>query len=173
MRQFEQSELLPIILGCNSVPSNSPSIVGSMEIADNIPIFNISVVARLCNTTPRILREYGTQGIIRPTKIKGRRMFSGHEIGFIRDIRFYLTDEKMTINGLKEFYRRASCWEIKRCNRKKCPAYGRFDKKCWQVLEGHKQCTPDICPFCPIFIIKTSAKNKPEKPISPLAYSGD
>ena len=98
-------------------------------------------------------------------------MFTGCEIGFIKDIRFYLTEEKMTINGLKELYRRAACWEIKRCNQKHCPAYGNIDKQCWEVISHHKKCNQTMCPFCPIFIIKTSfGKDKKNRSLSPLAY---
>lgn len=143
-----------------------------MKVADNIPAFTIAVVAQLTRTPIRMLREYEKQGLIKPKKINGRRMYTGCEVGFIRDIRYYLTERRMTISGLKEFYLRSSCWEIKRCRRPKCPAYGDINKQCWQVVKYHKQCSPEICPFCPLFIIKTnSGKSKDTRAISPLAYS--
>ena len=142
-----------------------------MKVADNIPAFSIAVVAQLTDTPIRMLREYEKQGLIRPNKINGRRMYTGCEVGFVKDIRYYLTERRMTISGLKEFYLRATCWEIKRCHRPQCPVYGNINKHCWQVLKNHKHCSPEICPFCPIFIIKTGEKsNKDNKAISPLAY---
>ncbi|MDI6788964.1 MAG: MerR family transcriptional regulator [Planctomycetota bacterium] len=147
-------------------------MIKCMEINDTLPIYIISVASKLTETPVRMLREYEKQGIIRPKKIRSRRMFSNCEIGFIKDIRFYLTDQKMTINGLKEFYSRAGCWEIKRCNHKNCPAYGNVKKQCWQITSHHKKCNPAICPFCPIFIIKTSFKKGKQEPLSPRVYHG-
>jgi hypothetical protein len=142
-----------------------------MKVADNIPAFTIAVVAQLTDTPIRMLREYEKQGLLRPNKINGRRMYTGCEVGFVKDIRYYLTERRMTISGLKELYLRAGCWEIKRCHRPKCPAYGNLTKQCWQVLKNHKHCSPEICPFCPMFIIKTgSGKKKDANSISPLAY---
>ncbi len=140
-------------------------------MADNIPAFTIAVASQLTDTPIRMLREYEKQGLIRPKKINNRRMYTGCEVGFVRDIRYYLTERRMTISGLKEFYFRSGCWEIKRCRRPKCPAYGNIKKQCWQVVKNHARCSPEICPFCPIFIIKTGERNnKDDSVISPLAY---
>jgi hypothetical protein len=144
-----------------------------MKVADNIPAFSIAVIAQLTDTPIRMLREYEKQGLIRPNKINGRRMYTGCEVGFVRDIRYYLAERRMTISGLKEFYLRSGCWEIKRCHRPKCPAYGNINKQCWQVVKNHKHCSPEICPFCPIFIIKTVLEKKKDVSLnSPLAYPG-
>ncbi|MEW6026078.1 MAG: MerR family transcriptional regulator [Planctomycetota bacterium] len=134
-----------------------------MKLDNNIPIYSISVVSRLCDTPIRMLREYEKQGLIRPKKFNRRRLFTANETGFIKDIRYYLAEKRMTINGLKEFYLRAACWEIKQCNRRDCPAYGKLNKQCWEVVTHHKICDGSACPSCPIYIIKTSSKGRPEK----------
>lgn len=147
------------------------SYIYGMKIDDNLPIFSISAVAKLTNTPARMIREYEKQGLIKPRKIGGRRLFTGCEIGFINEIRYYLDKRQMTIPGLREFYFRASCWEIKRCKMPKCPAYANVQKQCWQVIKHHKKCDPSICPTCPIFIIKVSDKKQKESDITgPLAY---
>ena len=134
-----------------------------MKIDNNIPLYSISVVAGLCLTPIRMLREYEKQGMIKPKKVNKRRLFTVNEVGFIKDIRYYLTEKRMTIQGLKEFYLRASCCEIKRCNRRKCPAYGRLDKQCWEVVAYHKVCDGKACPSCPLFIVKMAAVGRKNK----------
>ncbi len=142
-----------------------------MRINNNIPIYSISIASKLCATPIRMLREYEKQELIKPKRINNRRLFTNCEIGFIKDIRHYLTEEKMTINGLKEFYFRSACWEIKQCIQKKCPAYGNLGKHCWEVVKRHKLCDGKACPSCPIFIVKTSFNNhKSHKYESHFAY---
>lgn len=130
-----------------------------MDVNNNIPVYAISVASTLTDTPVRMLREYEKQGLINPKKINNRRLFTNCEIGFIKDIRYYLTEKRMTINGLKEFYFRAACWEIKQCNHKNCPAYGKIDKQCWEIISHDKKCDSKSCPSCPIFIIKASFKD--------------
>ncbi|MCK5579328.1 MAG: MerR family DNA-binding transcriptional regulator [Planctomycetes bacterium] len=142
-----------------------------MKTNDTTPMLSISIVSRMTKAPIRMIREYEKYGLIKPRRIKGRRLFSVCEVGFIQDIRFYLTAKKMHINGLIEFHLRASCWEIKRCRKYKCPAYGNVKFQCWEVTKPHKQCTPEMCPLCPIFIIKKSSrKKKHSNPLSPFTY---
>ena len=143
----------------------------NMDINDTIPVYPISSAAKLTDVPVRMLREYEARGLIRPRKVKGRRLFTNCEVGFIKNIRYYLRERQMTIGGLKEFYLRAACWEIKRCNMKQCPAYGNYTKQCYELVSRHKKCNPAICPYCPIFIIKTSRRRKSDtQPISPRVY---
>mgnify|MGYP001602976397 CR=1 FL=1 len=134
-----------------------------MKINNNIPIYAISVVSKLSATPVRMLREYEKDGLIKPKKVNRRRLFTMNEVGFIKDLRYYFTEKKMTINGLKEFYLRSACWEIKQCNRRQCPAYGKLYKQCWEMVAQHKICDGNACPSCPIFIIKTSASDEQNK----------
>ncbi|MBI4656379.1 MAG: MerR family transcriptional regulator [Elusimicrobia bacterium] len=143
-----------------------------LPIKDTLPVFSISVVYKLTGVPVRMLREYEKYGLTRPRRLNGRRLYSQCEIGFIKDIRFYLMNRQMTIKGLKEFYLRSSCWEIKRCGHAGCPAYGNVKKRCWEVTNVHKKCNPEICPFCPIFLVKTAHKNKKDTPpISPRTFT--
>lgn len=29
------------------------------------------------------------------------------------------------------------CWQVRKCNQKRCPVYGRQEKRCWHVIETH------------------------------------
>ena len=142
-----------------------------MEIDKTLPIYTISAVAKLTGVPIRMIREYEKQGLIKPKKFKGRRLFNSCEIGFINEIRYYLIERKMTIGGLKELYLRAGCWEIKQCDHKNCPCYGNIKLGCWQNLAKDKKCDHRLCPFCPIYIVKISGKKVPQdKPTSPMAF---
>ncbi len=70
-------------------------------------VYPISIVAKLTDIPIRMLREYEKKGLIKSRKINGRRLFSNCEVGFIKDLRFYLKERNMMILGLKEFYLRS------------------------------------------------------------------
>ena len=144
-----------------------------MKIDNNLPLYSISVVARLTGITSRMIREYENRDLIKPQRIKGRRLFSQNEIGFIEDIKFYLKEKKVSLSGLKELYRQSSCREIKRCQMRQCPAYSRFDKPCWILVKNNSKCWSALCPNCPVYLVrKTQSKGRTTKePLSPLVYS--
>ncbi|MEE8484896.1 MAG: MerR family transcriptional regulator, partial [Nitrospinota bacterium] len=76
------------------------------------PIYPITITSELSSSTPRMLREYEKEGLIKPARINVQRRYSNNDIQFIKNIRFYLEEVGMTITGLKLLYMMAPCWEI-------------------------------------------------------------
>jgi MerR family transcriptional regulator/heat shock protein HspR len=79
------------------------------------PIYPIGVAARLVNVHPRTLRIYEAEGLVQPTHIGSRRMFSTNDIHWIGCLRSLIHDEGISIPGLKKLLQLAPCWEIASC----------------------------------------------------------
>lgn len=137
-------------------------IVGmAIDIDSAKPLYAMAVAATLTETTPRMLREYEKAGFIKPARVNGQRRYSNNDIQFIKNIKFYLDESGMTINGLKLLYMMAPCWEIKQCNQPACPAYGNYRQKCWEAIKGSGEANARTCQGCPIHL--TYKKNRSMK----------
>ena len=147
-----------------------------MQVDANLALLPISTVSKMTGIGIRMLREYETEGLLKPRRTAGRRLFSYNEIGFIEDIKYYLQRKKLSIAGLKELYLKAPCWESKRCPPdSKCPAYHNLNKECWNLIlrYANTKCNSAMCPHCPVLLIKSrypQRKRKNKEPLSPRDY---
>ncbi len=79
------------------------------------PVYPIGVAAKLVNVHPRTLRIYEAEGLIEPTHVGSRRMFSANDIHWIGCLRSLIHDEGISIPGLKKLLQLAPCWDIAEC----------------------------------------------------------
>lgn len=84
-------------------------------IRSDVAIYPIGVAARLLNVHPRTLRIYEQEGLIRPTIIGKRRMFSADDIQWITCLRKFIHEEGVSIPGLKKLMDYIPCWEVAGC----------------------------------------------------------
>lgn len=84
-------------------------------IRSDVPIYPIGVAARLLNVHPRTLRIYEKEGLIRPTLVGSRRMFSADDIQWITCLRTFIHEEGISIPGLKKLLEFIPCWEVAGC----------------------------------------------------------
>ena len=84
-------------------------------IRSNLPIYPIGVAARLLNVHPRTLRIYEREGLIKPTIVGTRRMFSADDIQWITCLRTFIHEEGISIPGLKKLLDYVPCWEVADC----------------------------------------------------------
>ena len=84
-------------------------------IRSNAPIYPIGVAARLLNVHPRTLRIYEKEGLVKPTLIGTRRMFSADDIQWITCLRTFIHEEGISIPGLKKLLDFVPCWEVADC----------------------------------------------------------
>ncbi len=84
-------------------------------ISPDASIYPIGVAARMLNVHPRTLRIYESEGLIQPTHVGSRRMFSANDIQWITCLRKLIHEEGISIPGLKKLLEFAPCWEIKGC----------------------------------------------------------
>ena len=84
-------------------------------IRSDVPIYPIGVAARLLNVHPRTLRIYEQEGLITPTLVGSRRMFSADDIQWITCLRTFIHEEGISIPGLKKLLSYIPCWEVAGC----------------------------------------------------------
>ena len=84
-------------------------------IRSNVPIYPIGVAARLLNVHPRTLRIYEQEGLVKPTIIGTRRMYSADDIQWITCLRTFIHEEGISIPGLKKLLDYVPCWEVADC----------------------------------------------------------
>lgn len=133
----------------------------NINIESSKPLYSIAVAADIAGVSSRTLREYEKMGFIKPLRKGDKRIYSNNDLHFISNVRFYLDEVGVTTMGLKLLYMMAPCWEIKQCGRKECPAYGNFEKKCWDIIKHHDSWDWRSCESCPVFL--TYQKNKDMK----------
>jgi MerR family transcriptional regulator/heat shock protein HspR len=84
-------------------------------IRSNVPIYPIGVAAKLLNVHPRTLRIYEKEGLVKPTLVGNRRMFSADDIQWITCLRTFIHEEGISIPGLKKLLHFIPCWDVAGC----------------------------------------------------------
>jgi len=84
-------------------------------IRSDVPIYPIGVAAKLLNVHPRTLRIYEEEGLVKPTLVGNRRMFSADDIQWITCLRTFIHKEGVSIPGLKKLLDFVPCWEVAGC----------------------------------------------------------
>ncbi len=88
-------------------------------ITNDLPVYPISVAARLLNVHPRTLRIYEDEGLIKPERQGERRLYSQNDITWISCMRGLIHGEGISIPGIKKLLQFASCHEITDCPKEK------------------------------------------------------
>jgi MerR family transcriptional regulator/heat shock protein HspR len=71
------------------------------QVADDEPVYAISVAAHLAGLHPQTLRQYDRLGLVSPTRVGGRnRLYSGHDIARLREISD-LSAEGLSLEGIR------------------------------------------------------------------------
>jgi MerR family transcriptional regulator, heat shock protein HspR len=71
------------------------------SVADDAPVYAISVAARLAGLHAQTLRQYDRLGLVSPTRVGGRnRLYSGNDIARLREIAD-LSAQGLTLEGIK------------------------------------------------------------------------
>lgn len=91
-------------------PKRSPE-----PLKKDLPIYPISVAAKLLAVHPRTLRIYEDEGLIKPDRQGQRRMFSTNDLQWIACLRSAIHDQGISIPGIKKLLRYATCYEIVEC----------------------------------------------------------
>ena len=71
------------------------------RIADEAPVYAISVAAELAGLHPQTLRQYDRLGLVVPTRVGGRnRLYSANDISRLREISD-LSAQGLTLEGIR------------------------------------------------------------------------
>jgi MerR family transcriptional regulator, glutamine synthetase repressor len=70
----------------------------------NMPLFSMGIVTKLTELSPRQIRYYEQQGLIRPQRTKGnQRLFSFNDVDRLLQIKSYL-EKGVNIAGIRELF---------------------------------------------------------------------
>ena len=75
---------------------------GAFELADDTPIYVISVAAQLAGMHPQTLRQYDRIGLVSPGRASGRgRRYSLRDIAVLREVQRLSQEEGVNLAGIK------------------------------------------------------------------------
>lgn len=110
-----------------------------MEISENLPVYPMGVAAKLLEVHPRTLRIYEAEGLIKPHRQGGKRIFSKSDLIKIKCIRELIHDENLSIPGIKKLIEFTPCWKLKNCPKEvhsKCSEISGRKRKCWEFTQN-------------------------------------
>ena len=71
------------------------------SIADDAPVYAISVAAQLAGLHPQTLRQYDRLGLVTPTRVGGRnRLYSANDVARLREIAD-LSAQGLSLEGIR------------------------------------------------------------------------
>jgi MerR family transcriptional regulator/heat shock protein HspR len=118
-------------------------------------IYSIGTVARMLGVSVHTLRLYEREGLILTEKSDGnQRRYSEEDLERLRCIRTAITEEKLSIEGIKRIHSLIPCWEIVGCSqedREQCPAYRGHEKGCWAYRHRGTICEKAECKRCSVY----------------------
>ncbi len=123
----------------------------------SMPLYTISIAAKLTNTTVYTLRMYEDKGLIIPHRTRtGRRLYSDTDITRLRCIREHIDQQGLNIAGIKSLMAMIPCWLLKPCTPEECMQCGAYESNtdpCWQAANKSPACRDEDCRYCPIYHI--------------------
>lgn len=140
-----------------------------MPIDNDLPIYPISVAAKLLDVHPRTLRIYEEEGLITPARKGNKRYFSNDDIEWVQCLRDLIHDKGISIPGIKLLLELTPCWEIKQCpseTRDNCSAYIDRSLPCWE--RASTACAKELkqCDSCEVFMKAMQEAKKTKAPES-------
>ncbi len=122
----------------------------------NEPTYTIGAAANLIGVSVQMLRQYESEGLVLPFKKSSlHRLYSEADIERIRCIRKMISEEKISIVGIKRMLALIPCWAIKNCSkedRQTCKAFTDYTQPCWLQKETSNGCENSNCRLCPVYL---------------------
>ncbi len=140
-----------------------------MENLDRIdlPLFPISVAAKVLGISVHTLRMYEKEGLIVPFKKETKhRLYSKADIERLSCIRRAINESKISIAGIKTIYSLIPCWEITNCSEKdriNCKAYQSHSEPCWAFKHEGNICAQRVCRNCHVYKNYAECKSLKDK----------
>jgi MerR family transcriptional regulator, heat shock protein HspR len=127
----------------------------SCTIENTRGYFTIGEAADILEVSVPTIRMYEREGLIIPFRKDSRhRRFSSSDIERIRCMRRMITEEKVSIAGIRRILALIPCWKIKDCPqeaREKCSAYMQVNAACWSASRKAWHCKSADCRQCTVY----------------------
>lgn len=121
----------------------------------DLPLYTISIAAKLAGASVHTLRLYENEGLIIPfKKVSKQRLYSNLDIERLKRIRTMIKEERLGIEGIRRMMAVIPCWAIVKCtskDRKNCKSFNNMSKPCWMANAKLKHCEGRICRECEVY----------------------
>ncbi|HAR63710.1 MAG: MerR family transcriptional regulator [Candidatus Margulisiibacteriota bacterium] len=117
-----------------------------------MPVYSIGIAAKILDIHPRTLRIYEEEGLIKPGRQGGKRLFSQNDLTWIQCLRNLIHEENLSIPGIKKLLELIPCWKLKKCppeTRANCTTLEEREKKCWEMA---KNACEKSCESCEVYL---------------------
>jgi MerR family transcriptional regulator/heat shock protein HspR len=119
------------------------------------PVYSIGTAARMLSVSVHTLRMYEREGLILPSRKKsGHRLYSQRDIERLTCIRKAITEDKVSIEGIRSMLSLIPCWAILRCSdrdKETCSAFNGIGAPCWNLKEKGEFCAERDCRVCEVY----------------------
>lgn len=123
----------------------------------------INEVARRVNLSQKRIREYESEGFIRPQRDPktNNRRYTEFEVAQIERINYLIHERGFTLACLRNLLVLAPCWNIFACpDPERCAAYKHPHRACWRIRNQEETLCPGPCDRCAVFLNREKAKSK-------------
>lgn len=129
------------------------------------PLYTIGIAAELLDVHPRTLRLYEESGLLRPARRNNRRLYTNHDVMWVRCIRHLIHKQGLNQEGLRRLLALIPCWNIRGCSAASsndCPARSDRSAPCWHLTEinGRQE---QNCYDCPTYLSAPEHVCSPEE----------
>ncbi|MGA2192768.1 MAG: MerR family transcriptional regulator [Nitrospirota bacterium] len=134
--------------------------IKDQEKRSNLPLYPIGIAAELVGTTDQTLRLYEKHGLVTPARRNKNRFYSDNDIKWLKCVRMFIHEKKISIEGVKKLLEYAPCWELRGCDeesRSGCSALVDKSKNCWDIIRMHCQNGID-CEKCIVYLTEAGRK---------------
>jgi len=125
-----------------------------------LPVFTVGTVARMLGISVQMLRLYEQRGLLLVKKSAGnQRLYSPTDVERLKCIRHAITEEKISIEGIRKIHALIPCWVHVNCpieQRSICPAYERNDAGCWTYKHQTNVCADHNCHECENYLLSSN-----------------
>ena len=118
------------------------------------PLYTIGIAAELLDVHPRTLRLYEESGLLKPARRNNRRLYSNHDLQWVRCIRFLIHEKGLNQEGLRRLLSMIPCWEKRQCpstTYNACPAHQDRKSPCWYLHDANSG-NGQSCHACPVYV---------------------
>jgi MerR family transcriptional regulator/heat shock protein HspR len=143
---------------------NAPMVEG---VAEDAPVFVISVAATLAGMHPQTLRQYDRMGLVSPGRASGRgRRYSARDIAMLREVQRLSQDEGINLAGVKRILELES--HVAALQQRLSEVLAELEATRNEIVRReqavHRSYRRDLVPFAPPEVVVWQPQPRPQQP---------
>lgn len=115
---------------------------------DNMPLFNIGVIAELLSVHPETLRIWEKNSLVEPSRRNKQRLYSNNDVKRLKFIHYLINEKGLNISGVQMLLGLYPCWTNKCCEGGKNGEGVNPNKPCWMDVNTFCFIPEDKADYC-------------------------